>query len=366
MLINGKKYRTIWLSSDKRSIEIIDQRFLPFEFKIERINSVLEMAGAIKDMHLRGAPLIGAAAGYGIYLATLEAKDKKDFDKYILESADILEKTRPTAVNLKWALERQLNSILKIDKIEDKINEALQIACEIADEDVEICKNIGLNGVKIIEQINKNKKGKIVNILTHCNAGALACVDHGTATSSIYEAARRKIPCHVWVEETRPRNQGKLTAWELEQNNIPNTVICDNTGGHLMQNGKVDLVIVGTDRTTSKGDVANKIGTYLKALAAFDNNVPFYVALPSTSIDWNIENGNDIPIEERNEDEILFIEGLNDNKIKSIRLFPEKTRACNYGFDITPARLVTGLITEKGICKPYELRKMFNKYTGFI
>ncbi len=366
MLINGKEYRTIWLSSDKKSVEIIDQRFLPFEFKIEKINSVLKMAEAIKNMHLRGAPLIGAAAGYGIYLAALEAKEKEDFNKHIIESAKVLEKTRPTAVNLKWALERQINSILKTSKIENKINEALRIAEVIADEDVEICKNIGLHGVKIIEEINKNKKGRNVNILTHCNAGALACVDHGTATSSIYEAERRGISCHVWVEETRPRNQGKLTAWELEQNNIPNTVICDNAGGHLIKMGKVDLVIVGTDRTTAKGDVANKIGTYLKALAAADNNIPFYVALPSSSIDWNIENGDEIPIEERNEEEVLFIEGLIDNQIKSIRLFSEKTRAVNYGFDITPARLVTGLITEKGICKPHDLRKMFNKYTGFV
>lgn len=366
MLINGKEYRTIWLSSDKKSIEIIDQRFIPFEFRIEKINSVSKMADAIKDMHLRGAPLIGAAAGFGIYLAALEARDKEDFNKYILESSLILEKTRPTAVNLKWALNRQIDSILKIKNNEDKINEALRIAQEIADEDVEICKNIGLNGVKIIEQISKKNKGKIVNILTHCNAGALACVDHGTATSSIYEAVRRNIPCHVWVEETRPRNQGKLTSWELTQNNVQNTVICDNTGGHLIQNGKVDLVIVGTDRTTAKGDVANKIGTYLKALAASDNNIPFYVALPSSSIDWNIESGNDIPIEERNEDEVLFIEGLDDDKIRSIRLFPQNTRACNFGFDITPARLVTGFITEKGICKPHELREMFNKHTGYV
>jgi methylthioribose-1-phosphate isomerase len=366
MLINNKQYRTIWLSDDKQSVEIIDQRYLPFEFIIEKINNVLEMAEAIKDMHLRGAPLIGAAAGYGIYLAALEGKNKKDFDNHIKDSAGILEKTRPTAINLKWALDLQLNSILKLNNVEDKINEALKIAQNIADEDVEICKNIGLNGVKIIEQLSKNKNGQIVNVLTHCNAGALATVDHGTATSPIYEASRRNIPVHVWVEETRPRNQGKLTSWELEQNNISNTVICDNAGGHMLQNGMVDLVIVGTDRTTANGDVANKIGTYLKALAAADNNIPFYVALPSSSIDWRLESGNDIPIEERDENEVLFIEGMIGNKVETVRLFSEKANALNYGFDVTPARLVTGLITEKGICKPYDLRKMFNKYTGFV
>lgn len=366
MLINDKEYRTIWLSDNNSSIEIIDQRFLPFKFIIEKIKSVSEMAAAIKEMHLRGAPLIGAAAGYGIYLAALEAKNKNNFDDHIIESAKTLEKTRPTAINLKWALERQLDSILKLNKTEDKIREALKIAQEIADEDVEICKNIGLNGIKIIEQISKNKNGKTVNVLTHCNAGALACVDYGTVTSTIYLASKRDIPIHVWIDETRPRNQGKLTAWELEQANISTTVICDNAGGHLMQNGMVDIVIVGTDRTTANGDVANKIGTYLKALSAADNNIPFYVALPSSSIDWKIENGKSIPIEERDTDEVLYIEGLYENKIKKVRLFPEKTIAKNYGFDVTPARLVTGLITEKGICRPSDLKKMFNKYTGFI
>jgi methylthioribose-1-phosphate isomerase len=366
MQINGKECRTIWLSKDNKYIEIIDQRFLPFEFKIEQIKSVSEMAIAIKDMHLRGAPLIGAAAGYGIYLATLEAQSKNDFDKYIKESAKILEETRPTAINLRWALERQLNIILKLNSVTEKINTALKVAQDIADEDVELCRNIGLNGIKLIEEICKKKNGKTVNVLTHCNAGALACVDHGTATSSIYEASRRGIPVHVWVEETRPRNQGKLTAWELEQNNISNTIICDNTGGLLMRQSKVDIVIVGTDRTTANGDVANKIGTYLKALSAADNNIPFYVALPSSSIDWRMDNGDSIPIEERDGDEVLCIEGLIGNKIEKIKLFHESSKALNYGFDITPARLITGFITERGICKPYELSKMFNKYTGLV
>ena len=363
MIINGKKYRTIWLSKDKKSIEIIDQRYLPFQFVIEKISTVKEMACAIKDMHLRGAPLIGAAAGYGVYLAALEAELTSDFDKHIKSSIDLLEKTRPTAINLKWALNRQLKEILKASGVKDKINTSLKVAEQIADEDVNICKEIGLNGVKIIEQIARRKKGKPVEILTHCNAGALACVDYGTATSSIYEAATRNIPIHVWVDETRPRNQGKLTAWELQQQGIPNTIICDNTGGHLMQNGKVDMVIVGTDRTTPDGNVANKIGTYLKALAAMDNNIPFYVALPSSSIDWDINNEcNSIPIEERSEDEVLFIEGTKNNKIERLRLFPNETKACNYAFDITPARLVTGFITEKGICKSHELRKLFGRY----
>ncbi|MBN2544201.1 MAG: S-methyl-5-thioribose-1-phosphate isomerase [Spirochaetes bacterium] len=361
MIINGKNYRTIWLADDKKSIEIIDQRFLPFEFVIEKINNVEEMAAAIKEMHLRGAPLIGAAAGYGIYLACINGKDKKDFDDYIINMAKLLESTRPTAINLKWGLNRMLNEIKKTKTIDEKIETALKTAIIIADEDVEINRNIGLNGVKLIENIAKNKNGKTVEILTHCNAGALATVDIGTATASIYEAFNRKIDIHVWVEETRPRNQGKLTAWELQQAQVPNTVICDNTGGHLMQTGKVDIVIVGTDRTTSNGDVANKIGTYQKALAAADNNIPFYVALPSPTIDWTLISGKQIPIEERTEDEVLYIEGYLNKKVENVRLFAEKTKALNYGFDVTPARLITGLITEKGICKPHELEKFFGK-----
>jgi len=362
MLIKGKQYRTIWLSSDKKHVEIIDQRFLPHKFIIEKIYSVKEMAAAIKDMHLRGAPLIGAAAGYGIYLAVLEAKDRADYNSHILQSAKLLESTRPTAVNLKWALKRQLSGLEQTESIDDKIEVSLKIAGDIADEDADICKNIGLHGVKLIEELSRLKRGKPVNILTHCNAGALATVDHGTATSPIYEAKKRNIPIHVWVDETRPRNQGKLTSWELEQENISNTVICDNTGGHLMQNGMVDIVFVGTDRTTANGDVANKIGTYLKALAAVDNNIPFYVALPSSTIDWNMLNGKSIPIEERSEDEVLYIEGLCDGELKEVGLFSKNAKALNYGFDVTPARLITGLITERGICKPSELKQMFGMF----
>ena len=359
MLINGTQYRTIWLNKDKVTVSIIDQRYLPFNLVIEEIKTVEQMAVAIKDMHLRGAPLIGAAGAYGIYLATLEAQDSNNFDGDIEKSADYLESTRPTAINLKWAINRQLYEISKLKNNKDKIDTALKIANQIADEDAEICRNIGLHGISLIEEISKKKNGKTVNILTHCNAGALACVDFGTATSSIYEAINRKINVHVWVEETRPRNQGKLTSWELTQNNVPNTVICDNTGGHLMQKGMVDMVIVGTDRTTANGDVANKIGTYLKALAAYDNDIPFYVALPSSTIDWTMTDGSCIPIEERDENEVLFIEGMNNNELSSIKLFAENTRAKNYGFDVTPSRLVTGFITENGICKPDGLKKMF-------
>ena len=361
MLINNKEYRTIWLNKNKKSIDIIDQRYIPFDFIIENIKNVEEMANAIKDMHLRGAPLIGVAAGYGMYLACLEAQNTENPDEYIKKSAKKLELTRPTAINLKWAIDKCLYGIFIKESLNDKIAISLKIAEKIADEDVEICKNIGLNGVKLIEEISKNKEGKPVNILTHCNAGALACVDHGTATSPIYEANRKGIPIHIWVEETRPRNQGKLTAWELQQNGIKNTVICDNTGGHIMQHGMVDLVIVGTDRTTAKGDVANKIGTYQKALAAADNNVPFYVALPSSTIDWTINDGlKEIPIEERSDEEVLFIEGKLNNKVEKIQLFSDGIIAANYAFDVTPARLITGLITEKGICKPNELHKLFN------
>lgn len=360
MILNGKEYRTIWPAEDNKSIEIIDQRFTPFELVIETLSTVDDMAVAIKDMHVRGAPLIGAAAGYGMYLAVLTYDSGTDFDGYLKKASELLESTRPTAINLKWALNKQLTEIAKGSSYEEKLDIALKTAVAIADEDVEITRNIGLNGVSLIEEIAKRKNGEPVQILTHCNAGALACVDNGTATSPIYEAARRNIPIHVWVDETRPRNQGKLTAWELQESNIPCTVICDNTGGHLMQNGMVDIVIVGTDRTTANGDVANKIGTYLKALAAHDNNIPFYVALPYSTIDWSIKSGVDIPIEERSDEEVLFIEGMAGDQFTKLRLFSEKSKALNYGFDVTPARLITGLITERGVCKPNELDTLYN------
>jgi methylthioribose-1-phosphate isomerase len=354
MNVNGKAFRTIWLKpDDEKVIQIIDQRYLPHRFIIEDIRTVEQMAAAIKDMHLRGAGLIGAAAGFGMYLATLEALEDDSFDQFILHAARKLKSARPTAVNLAWAVNKQLNAIKPGNTIEGKINVALTAAIEIADEDAEHCRQIGEHGFKLIEAISKNKNGDTVNILTHCNAGWLAFVDYGSASSPIYVAHDKGINVHVWVDETRPRNQGaSLTAWEMTQQGVPNTVIADNTGGHLMQHGMVDMVIVGSDRTTCTGDVANKIGTYLKALAANDNNIPFYAALPSSSIDWQMEDGlKEIVIEERNGDEVKYIEGLCEGEIKKVLLTPVNSKAANYAFDVTPARLITGIITERGICQ---------------
>lgn len=357
MKVEGKEYRTIWLNKEKDTIiSVIDQRFLPHKFVIENLSSVKELAVAIIDMHIRGAGLIGATAGFGMYLAVLESSRKDSFDAHLIHLANKLKSTRPTAVNLEWAVNRQLLAISKGNSIEEKITIAKETAQLIADEDAQYCRRIGEHGVNIIEQISKNKKGEVVNILTHCNAGWLAFVDYGSATSPIYEAHKRSMKVHVWVDETRPRNQGaSLTAWELLQQGIPHTVIADNTGGHLMQHGLVDLVITGADRVTRTGDAANKIGTYLKALAAFDNKIPFYVALPSSTFDWNIADGiKEIPIEERNSDEVKYMQGLCDGEIKTILISPFDSPAINYGFDVTPARLISGLITERGICETTE------------
>ncbi|MCM8526549.1 MAG: S-methyl-5-thioribose-1-phosphate isomerase [Lentisphaeraceae bacterium] len=356
MNVNGKHFRTIWIKENNpKTIQIIDQRSLPHEFIIEDLNSLTDMAAAIKDMHVRGAGLIGAAAGYGMYLAVLEASTD-NFLTDIQKSAEILKATRPTAVNLEWAVNRQLEAINKCDSREAALEISKTLAEEIADEDAAFCKSIGNHGSSIIEEISKAKNGDTVNILTHCNAGWLAFVDYGTATSPIYAAHEKGIKVHVWVDETRPRNQGaRLTAWELGQHGIPHTVISDNVGGHLMQHEQVDMVIVGSDRTTYTGDVANKIGTYLKALAAKDNNVPFYVALPSSTFDWQIRDGvKEIPIEERGSSEVKYIQGLHEGELKKVLLTPENSPAVNYGFDVTPARLVTGLITERGICEASE------------
>jgi methylthioribose-1-phosphate isomerase len=322
---------------------------------MEDIRTVNDMVYAIKDMHVRGAGLIGAAAAYGMYLATLEASHKNTFD-HLLSSADALKATRPTAVNLEWAVNRQLDSIAQGKTPNEKIRIARQTADLIAQEDADYCRKIGIHGVTIIEQISKRKNGGVVNILTHCNAGWLAFVDYGSATAPIYEAFERGIDVHVWVDETRPRNQGaSLTAWELMNQGIPHTVIVDNAGGHLMQHGLVDMVITGADRVTVAGDAANKIGTYLKALAAHDNEIPFYVALPSSTFDWNIHDGvKNIHIEERNADEVKYIYGLCDGEIKKVLITPLSSPAGNYGFDVTPARLITGLITERGICRANE------------
>lgn len=357
MNVKGKHYRTIWIKEGNETvIQIIDQRPLPHKFVVEDITNVDEMAIAIKDMHLRGAGLIGAAAGYGMYLAALEAPKDDSFNQYVYGSGEKLKATRPTAVNLAWAVKRQLDAIKKGNSPEEKIKMAFKTANEIADEDAEYCRRIGEHGVKIIEEISRKKNGKPVNILTHCNAGWLAFVDYGSATAPIYAAFNKGIKIHVWVDETRPHNKGiRLTAWELAKEGIPHSIIVDNVGGHLMQQGMVDLVLVGSDRTTRTGFVGNQIGTYLKALAAKDNNIPFYVALPSSTFDWNMRDGiKEIPIEERDGDDTRYVHGLVDGEIKDVLLAPKESKAATYVFDVTPPRLVTGLITERGICKANE------------
>lgn len=356
MKINGKSYHSIWLHpDDKQVVQIIDQRFLPHRLIFKDLKTVKDAAFAIKEMLVRGAPLIGATAAYGMYFATLEVSTIEDLEAYIVEANEQLKATRPTAINLHWALKRQLQAIAQGKTLEEKRAIALQTAQDICEEDVEICKNIGLHGLPLIEEISIKKNGEAVNILTHCNAGWIATVDWGTATSPIYQAHEKGIAVHVWVDETRPRNQGaRLTAWELAEHGIPHTVIVDNVGGHLMQHEMVDMCIVGTDRTTFTGDVANKIGTYLKALAAKDNDVPFYVALPSTTIDWELKDGLSIPIEQRNSEEVTLVQGTHNNEIVKVQITPEKSPAANFAFDVTPARLVTALITEKGICEASE------------
>ncbi len=348
MKIQGKEYRTIWFENNV--VKIIDQTKLPHKFIIKDLKTVKDAINAIKVMEVRGAPLIGATAAYGLVLAILENNDQS----FLKKSAEDLISSRPTAINLKWAVERMINKLLGVNS--DKILEiALNEAKEICEEDIKFCENIGLNGLKIIESIY-NKKKDTVNILTHCNAGWLATINWGTATSPIYHAHKKGIPVHVWADETRPRNQGaNLTSYELNEEKIPNTIIADNTGGILMQRGQVDMCIVGTDRTLANGDVCNKIGTYLKALAAKDNNVPFYVALPSSTIDWDIKNYKDIPIEERNSEELSHIEGLDENgNVRKVQIYPKKSKSMNLAFDVTPAKYVTGLITEKGLCEASE------------
>ena len=364
MNVNGENYRTIWLSEDDDSIiSIIDQRHLPHQFVIEDLRSVHDVVAAIKDMHVRGAGLIGATAAHGMYLAAIEASNQRSFDDHLTACSIELKRARPTAVNLEWAVNLQLDAIAKGSSSKDKIRIAKDTAISIANDDAAFCKRIGEHGVKVIEHIAGRKKGEVVNILTHCNAGWLAFVDHGSATSPVYEAFERGINIHVWVDETRPRNQGAgLTAWELINHGVPHTVITDNAGGHLMQNGLVDMVITGADRVTRSGDAANKIGTYLKALAAGDNDIPFYVALPSSTFDWNITDGlREIHIEQRGDEEVKYISGWCDGDIKKVLITPLNSPASNYGFDVTPARLITGLITERGVCKPNEeaILKMF-------
>ena len=357
MLVQNKHLTTIWYEHDFDKVKIIDQRLIPFELKIVELNTVDEVCFAIKEMQVRGAPLIGVTAAYGMYIAARESSEIT----HLKNASEKLNSTRPTAVNLTWALNKIMTSIVNIKK-NDLPNKILELANKIRQEDINNCKNIGEHGFELIKQIYE-KNNKPVNILTHCNAGWLATVDWGTALAPIFVAHKNNIPIHVWVDETRPRNQGaNLTSYELNEEKIPNTIIADNTGGILMQKGEVDMCIVGTDRTLSTGDVANKIGTYLKALAAKDNNVPFYVALPSSTIDWNIENFKDIPIEERNSEELSHVEGLDENnKVKKVRIYPKKSKAMNLAFDVTPAKYVTGLITEKGVCEASKdgLKKLF-------
>ena len=348
MRIEGKEYRTIWFENNV--VKIIDQTKLPHEFIIKDLKTVKDSINAIKTMEVRGAPLIGATAAYGLVLSILEKNDQS----FLKKSAEDLIESRPTAINLKWAVDRMMKKMSGINSNE-VFKLALDEAKKIVEEDITFCKNIGENGLKIIEEISNKKKDK-VNILTHCNAGWLATINWGTATSPIYHAHQKGIKVHVWVDETRPRNQGaNLTSYELNEEGISNTVITDNAGGILMQRGQVDMCIVGTDRTLSNGDVCNKIGTYLKALSAKDNNVPFYVALPSSTIDWSIKDHKQIPIEERNSEELSYVEGIDENnEIKKVRIYPKKNKSLNLAFDVTPAKLVTGLITEKGICEASE------------
>jgi len=356
MKIEGQDYKTIWFDKKTKSVKIIDQTKLPHKFIIKDLENVNDAINAIKSMEVRGAPLIGATAAYGVVLAVQENNDPNFVKKSL---ADLIQ-SRPTAINLKWAVDRMMNKLSGVNN--NILSVALEEAIDICDQDEKFCESIGLNGLKIIEDIYKKKKDT-VNILTHCNAGWLATINWGTATSPIYHAHKKGIPVHVWVDETRPRNQGaNLTSYELNEEGIANTIIADNTGGILMQRGDVDMCIVGSDRTLSTGDVCNKIGTYLKALAAYDNKIPFYVALPSSTIDWNIKNFKDIPIEERNSEELSHIEGLDkNNNLKKILIYPKKSNVLNLAFDVTPAKYVTGLITEKGICKASSdaLKKMF-------
>jgi methylthioribose-1-phosphate isomerase len=365
MIVGGKNYQSIWLDeSDPSIVKVIDQQKLPFFFETKDLRTVDDVYEAIADMTVRGAPLIGAAGAFGIYLATLEINSRTVVRDHLSNAARYLVSCRPTAVNLSWAVNYVMDKLYK-ELSPDSLSEiALDAALEICEKEKENCRQIGNHGLTLIEQLSKNKKGKPVNILTHCNAGWLACIDYGTVTAPIYLAHQKGIPVHIWVDETRPRNQGaKLTAWELGQNSVPYTLIADNAGGHLMQQKMVDIVIVGSDRTTRCGDVANKIGTYLKALAAYDNNIPFYAALPSTTIDISISDGlKEIIVEERQPEEVTTISGFADGRIQTVRICPEDTVAANYGFDITPARLVTGLITEKGICRATEkdIKEMFS------
>jgi methylthioribose-1-phosphate isomerase len=358
MKVDGHPYRTIWLKpGNPRVVQVINQIKLPHEFAVDDLSCLEDVCRAIRDMTVRGAGLIGACAAYGMYLATLEAPDT-DLSRFLALAGSTLKATRPTAANLAWAVDRMQRAIGTGTSAAHQRHIALQTANAIADEDVAHCRKIGGHGLAIIADLSRNKHGQVVNILTHCNAGWLAFVDIGSATAPIYAAHDAGIAVHVWVDETRPRNQGaSLTAWELGQHGVPHTLIADNAGGHLMQHGLVDMVITGADRVTRNGDVANKIGTYLKALAARDNAVPMYVALPSSTFDFGLRDGiANIPIEERDPSEVRFISGQNSRgAMDALLICPPSTPARNWGFDVTPARLVTQLICERGICDATEM-----------
>jgi len=363
MKVDGQDIRTIWLDENENVVKIIDQRKLPHEFVIVDLKTVDDAITAIRDMYVRGAPLIGVTGAYAVYLAALNAPDAQIDTRYLIAEAGRIKAARPTAVNLSWGVDEVLTAISTSGTPEEKIKVARDTAGAITEQEVKNCRKIGEHGLSLIAQISQQKDGKTVNVLTHCNAGWLACIEHGTATAPIYAAFDHGLDIHVWVDETRPLNQGtRLTAWELGKHGVKHTIITDNAGGHLMQHGMVDLVIVGTDRTTVSGDVANKIGTYLKALAARDNNVPFYVALPSSTFDWNIKDGiRDIPIEQRDPDEVRYVQGIDKDGATSVLICPPSSPSANFAFDVTPARLVTGFITERGTCKATEedIRRLF-------
>ncbi|MBU1193271.1 MAG: S-methyl-5-thioribose-1-phosphate isomerase [Proteobacteria bacterium] len=356
MNVDGKQMRPIWFDTQSQTVQVIDQRFLPHKLIVEDLKTVDQTIYAIKEMFVRGAPLIGATGALGVYISLVQKDNKGADNAYLVAECHRLKNARPTAMNLFWGVDRVMKAALKHPAYQARVTAALDEALAVIEEEAVNCQKIGEYGLPIIEAISKKKNGEPVNILTHCNAGWLACIEYGTATAPVYTAFDNGIDVHVWVDETRPLNQGsRLTAWELGKHGVKHTVITDNAGGHIMQHGMVDLVIVGTDRTTRAGDVANKIGTYLKALAAKDNHIPFYVALPSSTFDWSITDGiADIPIEQRDPDEIRYVQGLCNGKIEQVLVPPETSAAANHAFDVTPARLVTGFITERGVCKATE------------
>ncbi len=363
MLVDGVQMRPIQPVDGKEIVRVIDQRYLPHQLILKDLETVDDTIEAIKQMVVRGAPLIGATGAYGVFLASVNSPGRRAEKIYLHGECEKLKAARPTAVNLGWAVDRVFNVAARKPEGKSRI-EAVKVEAEkIVEEEAENCRMIGLHGYDLIAEISKKKDGKTVNILTHCNAGWLACIEYGTATAPIYTAFEKNIDVHVWVDETRPLNQGaRLTAWELGKAGVKHTVITDNAGGHLMQHGMVDMVIVGTDRTTHTGDVANKIGTYLKALAAKDNNIPFYVALPSSTFDWQLTDGiAQIPIEERDPDEVRYVQGESGGKINRVLVPPAQSPAADFAFDVTPARLVTGFITERGICQAgrENIRRLF-------